>query len=112
MAQDLNANLFTYFDVHKVLRLVEFYPNDLSRNGMLRFETELDNYIDDLRKDDSFKGDLVDLSRKLVEIERDKVYGLVQSLRKLVFILPVATTSIERAFSAMKFVKNVKKQDE
>lgn len=56
---------------------MEFYPNDLSRNGMLRFETELDNYIDDLRKDDSFKGNLVDLSCKLIEIERDKVYGLV-----------------------------------
>jgi len=69
---------------------------------------QLDNYIDDLRKDDSFKelNNLVDLSVKLVETQRDKVYDLVYLLLKLVLILPVATASVERAFSAMNSVKN------
>ena len=62
------------------------------------FEMQFDNYIDDLRKDDSFKdlNNLVDLLVKLVETHMDKVYDLVHLL-----LLPVATVSVERAFSAM-----------
>jgi hypothetical protein len=43
---------------------------------------------------------------KLVEINRHNIYDLVYLLLKLVLILPVATTSVERAFSMMIFVKN------
>ena len=89
-------------------RLAEFYPDDIPSNAFQRLEMQLDNYIDDLRKDDSFKdlNNLVDLSVKLVETQRDKVYDLVYLLLKLVLILPVATASVERAFSAMNSVKN------
>jgi hypothetical protein len=73
-----------------------------------KLETQLDNYIDDVRKDDSFKdlNNLVDLSAKLVQRNRDKVYDLVYLLLKLVLTLPVTTTSVERAFSAMNLVKS------
>jgi hypothetical protein len=73
-----------------------------------RLETQLDNSIDDVRKDDSFKclNNLVDLSVKLVETNRDQVYDLVYLLLKLVLTLPVTTTSVERAFSAMNLVKS------
>lgn len=69
---------------------------------------QLDNYIDDLRNDDMFKdlNNIVDLSVKLVKTQRDQVYDLVYLLLKLVLILPVATASVERAFSAMNSVKN------
>ena len=55
-----------------------------------------------------FKGlnNLVDLSVKLVETKRDKVYHWVYLLIKLVLLLPVATASVERIFSAMTFIKN------
>jgi hypothetical protein len=69
---------------------------------------QLDNYIDDMRKVDSFQSinNLVDLSVKFVETNRHNVYNLVYLLLKLVLILPVTTTSVERAFSMMDFVKN------
>jgi hypothetical protein len=74
----------------------------------LRLEKQLNNYIDDMRKEDSFQGinNLVDLSVKLVETNMNNVYDLVYLLLKLVLILPVATISVERAFLMMNFVKN------
>ena len=69
---------------------------------------QLNNYIDDVRKDDSFKSfnNLVDISAKLVETNKDKVYDLVYLLLKLVLIQKVATGSVERAFSTMNSVKS------
>jgi hypothetical protein len=70
---------------------------------LLRHEIQLDNYIDDMRREGIFQGinNLVDLSVKLVKTNRHNVYVLVYLLLKLVLILPVATTSVERAFSMM-----------
>jgi hypothetical protein len=63
------------------------------------------NYIDDVRQDDSFKSldNIVDLSVKLIKITRHKVYDMVYELLKLVLLLPVATASVERVFSATVF---------
>ena len=74
---------------------------------MLNLELQLDNYIDVMRQDDNCKGtnNLVDLSIKLVETKRDKIYDMVYLLLKLVLMLPVTTTSVERAFSAMTIIK-------
>ena len=57
------SNSFASFDAQKVRRLAEFYPNDLKVHDLLKLELQLDNYIDDVRQDDSFKGieNLVDL---------------------------------------------------
>jgi hypothetical protein len=95
------SNSFASFDAHKVHRLAEFYPNDFSSSNLLRLEMQLDNYIDNMRREDSFEG-----INKLVEINRHNVYYSVYLLLKLVLILPVATASVERAFSMMNFVKN------
>ncbi|XP_062186668.1 uncharacterized protein LOC133890251 [Phragmites australis] len=102
------ANSFASFDVDKVRRLAEFYPNDISSTDLIRLEMQLDNYIDDMKRDDSFKGidNLVQLSIKLVETKKHKVYDLVYLLLKLVLLLPVATASVERVFSAMSLVKS------
>jgi hypothetical protein len=48
----------------------------------------------------------VDLSVKLVEIKRYKVFDIVCLLLTLVLLLQVATTSVERPFYAMNLVKN------
>ena len=48
---------------------------------------------------------LVDLSVKLVETKRDKVYHCVYILTKLVLLLPVAT-QVLKYFLAMTFIKN------
>jgi hypothetical protein len=81
---------------------------------LLKLDLQLDNYIDGIREDDRFKDitDLMDLSVKLVEIKRHKVFDMIYLLLKLVLLLPVATTSVERAFSAMSLVKTkFEKQD-
>ncbi|XP_004986856.1 zinc finger MYM-type protein 1-like [Setaria italica] len=101
------SNSFESFDAQKLRRLAKFYPKDFSNNNLLRLELQLDNYIDDIRKDDRFKGldNIVDLSFKLVQTKRHKVYDMVYELLKLVLLLPVATASVERVFSAMVLVK-------
>jgi hypothetical protein len=102
------SNSLASFDDHKVRRLAEFYPSDFSSSDLLRHEMQLDNYIDDMRREDSFQGinNLVDPSVKLVEANRQNIYDLVYLLIKLVLILPVATPSVQKAFSTMNFVKN------
>ncbi|XP_047257523.1 zinc finger MYM-type protein 1-like [Capsicum annuum] len=51
-------------------------------------------------------GGLGELSRKLVETKKHLTYPLVFLLVKFALLLPVATASVERAFSAMKYIKN------
>ncbi|XP_066324330.1 uncharacterized protein [Miscanthus floridulus] len=70
------ADSFASFDANKVHRLAKFYPNDFSSSDLLRLDLQLETFIDDMRKDEMFKGlnNLVDLSVKLVETKRDKVY--------------------------------------
>jgi hypothetical protein len=41
----------------------------------------------------------------MVEIERHIVFPLVYHIIELALLLPVATTTVERAFSAMKIIK-------
>jgi hypothetical protein len=62
------SHSFASFDAQKVRRLAEFYPNDFSNNNLLQLELQLDNYIDDVQRDERFQGleNIVDLSVKLV----------------------------------------------
>ena len=78
----------------------------------MKFDLHLDNYIDDVRQNDSFKGlvDLVDLSLKLVQTNRHRLYDMVYMLLKLVWLLMIAMTSvIGRVFSTMTSVKTKKR---
>ena len=61
--------------------------------------------MEDMRRDSGFQNlqDLSSLSMTLVETKRDVTYPL--SI-KLILILPVATTNVERVFYGMTFVKN------
>ncbi|XP_066316431.1 uncharacterized protein [Miscanthus floridulus] len=98
---------FASFDAQKLCRLAEFYPNDFSNNNLVQLELQLDNYIDDMKRTECFQGldNIVDLSVKLVDTNRHKVYDMVYSLLKLVLLLSVATASVERVFSALVIVK-------
>ena len=42
----------------------------------------------------------------MVETNKDVIYPLIYLLVKLVLTLPVATATVERSFSAMKYIKN------
>jgi hypothetical protein len=102
------SHSFASFDAQKVRRLAEFYPNDFSNNNLLQLELQLDNYIDDVQRDERFQGleNIVDLSVKLVETKRHKVYDMVYLVLKLVLLLPVATASVERVFSVLVIMKS------
>ena len=49
--------------------------------------------------------DLGNLAVKMVQTGRNTVFPLVYRLIELALILPVATASVERAFSAMNIIK-------
>ena len=91
-------NSFASYDAHKIMRLAEFYPKDISSTDLIRLEFQLGTFIDDMRRDDRFKclKSLGELSVKLVETQKHVLYDLVYLLLKMVLILPVATTSVER----------------
>jgi hypothetical protein len=101
------SNFFASFHAYKVRKLADFYPNDMSSTDLLQLDLQLDSYIDGIREDDRFKDitNLVDLSVKLAETKRHKVFDMVYLLLKLILLLPVATSSVERTFSAMSLVK-------
>ena len=86
--------------------LTKFYPKKFSSVELIRLELQLDNFIDDMRKDDRFKGlnNFGELFIRLVETNKHVIYDLVYLLLKLVLILPVATASVERVFSALCLV--------
>ena len=46
-------------------------------------------------------------AKLMVRTKKDLAFSLVYRLLKLILVLPVATASIERCFSAMKIVKTI-----
>jgi hypothetical protein len=98
---------FAAFDVKKLLRMVELYPNDFVDVPEVVVRHQLRTYVRDVRADSNFaklKG-LPDLCAKLVETKKCNTFDIVYKLLKLALVLPVATASVERVFSAMNLVK-------
>jgi len=102
------SNSFVSFDAQKILKLATFYPKDFPSSALRTLEIQLGTYIEDVRMDDRFEGlnNLGELSNKLVDTKKHELYGLVYLVLKLALILPVATASVERVFSALCLVKN------
>ncbi|XP_031378142.1 zinc finger MYM-type protein 1 [Punica granatum] len=99
---------FASFDKSKLIQLARFYPSEFSEVDIQLLDNQLETYILDMRSHEEFLNleNIGDLSQKLVATRRHIVYPLVYLLMKLALILPVATASVERIFSAMKIVKN------
>jgi hypothetical protein len=101
-------NIFVSFNKEKLLRLAQFYSNDFLAIQLITLDNQLETYIFDMRSSDEFatlKG-IGQLAKKMVEIKKDVVHPLVYSLVTLSLVLPIATATVERAFSAMNIVKN------
>ncbi|KAH9737434.1 TTF-type domain-containing protein [Citrus sinensis] len=96
------------FNKQKLLRLAQLYPNEFSTIDIMALGTQLDTYILDMRTSGEFSElkDIGDLVKQMVETKRHNVYPLVYLLITLALTLPVATASVERAFSAMNILKN------
>ncbi|XP_041999757.1 uncharacterized protein LOC121749234 [Salvia splendens] len=101
-------NHFSNFNVDKLVHLATLYPEDFSSMELNLLTKQLQSFVSDVRRDTRFSDveDLGTLSKKMVETMKDKIFQLVYRLIKLVLLLLVATSSVERVFSAMKFVKS------
>ncbi|PIA31127.1 hypothetical protein AQUCO_05200016v1 [Aquilegia coerulea] len=102
------AKSFSAFDKKKLVQLATFYEVDFSSLDLLVLDDQLDMYYLDMTKNIEFSGlnEIGKLSIKMVETKKSLVYPQVYRLITLALILPVATATVERAFSAMKLVKS------
>ncbi|XP_061376189.1 uncharacterized protein LOC133318213 [Gastrolobium bilobum] len=100
---------FASFNKEKLIEFARFYPLEFNELADIPFlSSSLGNFIVDVRADSDFVNleRISDLALKMVEKRKDIVYPLVYLLIKLALVLPVATASVERVFSAMTFVKD------
>ncbi|XP_075649812.1 uncharacterized protein LOC142620306 [Castanea sativa] len=102
------SNSFVAFDKEKLIHLAKFYPYDFPGTDILALDSQLQNFICDMRNNDLFlelQG-VSELGEKLVSTRKHETYPLVYLLVKLALTLSVATATVERSFSAMKYIKN------
>nr|XP_016481252.1 PREDICTED: uncharacterized protein LOC107802297 [Nicotiana tabacum] len=100
---------FSSFDINKILMMAELYPDNFDENIMVTLKNQLETYIVDIRDvDERFSNlqGLVDLSETLVKTKKHLNYPFVFRLVKFALLLPVATATVERTFSAMKLIKS------
>ncbi|KAM1978743.1 hypothetical protein ACFX16_015403 [Malus domestica] len=85
----------------------QLYPQDFDCMDLMNLPIQLDNYIHDMKMHSEFSSlrGITDLAKELVKTGRCESYMLVYKLLTLALVLPIATVSVERAFSAMKIVK-------
>jgi hypothetical protein len=95
-------------DRDKLIKLAQFYPNDFSKTKINNLPLALKFFLTDVRMNKKFKKvkSLADLSIMIVKEKIQNRHVVVYKLLKLVLVLPVATASVERIFSAMNYVKN------
>lgn len=98
---------FGGFDPLKLMKLIEFYPNDFWLADEIALEYELIICIDNVKVDERFDNlnDISDFSRMLVETKKYYYYALVDRLVKLSLVLFVATAIVDRCFSVKKLGK-------
>ncbi|KAH7688594.1 P-loop containing nucleoside triphosphate hydrolase protein [Dioscorea alata] len=98
---------FSKFNIHKLLRLAEMYPEDFSMTERMMLKDQLATFIYDVRHDDDFAniGDLGGFAMKMVDTDKCAILPLVYHLIELALVLPVATARVERPFLAMNVVK-------
>jgi hypothetical protein len=98
---------FDDFDIEKLMSLAKLYPHDFDSGNLSDLNHELGNYIYDVRDDERFSNleTIAQLSERMVNTNKYERFPMVYRLLKLVLVLPVATATVERCFSAMKFVK-------
>ncbi|PNX72121.1 zinc finger MYM-type protein 1-like [Trifolium pratense] len=99
---------FFAFDKEKLINMARFYPSEFSSVELIGLDNQLENYIMDVRSSEQFSNlhGISDLSGMMVETKKHIAYPMVYLLLKLALLLPVATATVERSFSAMNFVKN------
>ncbi|KAL6565269.1 hypothetical protein OROGR_002220 [Orobanche gracilis] len=100
-------NSFSNYSSSGLVRLAELYPQDFSVNDRMEFKEQLKMWISEMRENALFSKleNVRELASKMVEVVFHTTFDVVYLLIKLALVLPVATASVERAFSAMNIVK-------
>ncbi|KAH0713615.1 hypothetical protein KY289_009574 [Solanum tuberosum] len=109
MASLSPVDSFANFHKDRIMKLAEYYPSEFGDKELRELNFQLDDFIVYAQKCDSkflnLKG-IKDLAKVMIETKLDQTWSLVYLLVKLTLIIPVATASVERAFSSMKYIKN------
>jgi hypothetical protein len=97
------------FKVETLVNLAKSYPDNFNSIQLKDLAHKLPLYIDNLRADERFVSlnTISELAKLMVSTKKHLAFSLVYQLLKLVLVLPVATASVQRFFSAMKIVKTV-----
>jgi hypothetical protein len=92
---------FARFNVNKLAWLTEI---DYEREHI---QDALELFLIHMKRVEDFRDclDIASLAKKMVELERHIMFPTVYRLIELAMLLPVATATVERAFSAMKIIK-------
>nr|AWA44844.1 zinc finger MYM-type protein 1-like isoform X2 [Saccharum spontaneum] len=98
-------NSFAAFE--SLMELAKAYPDDFDPSDLDDLIIDLNLYIDNLRADARFAqvATISELGKMMVDTSKHLSFPLVYRLLKLVLVLPIATASVERIFSAVKIVK-------
>ncbi|KAH0642298.1 hypothetical protein KY290_033900 [Solanum tuberosum] len=109
MASLSPVDSFANFHKDRIMKLAEYYPSEFGDKELRELNFQLDDFIVYAQKCDSkflnLKG-IKDLAKVMIETKLDQTWSLVYLLVKLTLIIHVATASVERAFSSMKYIKN------
>ncbi|CAD6250308.1 unnamed protein product [Miscanthus lutarioriparius] len=98
---------FARFDVEKIARLTDIYDQDFSIVDRDSIRDQLETFIVHVKRIDDFKSchDLGRLATEMVATKKHITFPLIYRIIELALILPVATSLVERAFSAMHLIK-------
>jgi len=101
------TNSFSNFDKDKILRLARLYPKDFGDLAIEELACELDTLIANVHNDVRLSNmiGLVEFFRKLVQTKKHLSSPHLHLLLKLTLILSMSTTTVERVFSTIKFIK-------
>ena len=98
-------NSFSNFDANKLVRLAEIYAVDFDVGDLL--PGQLRGFVSRARRTQDFLGctELGKVAEIMVKTNMHTSYKLVYRFIELILILPVATASVERIFSALNIIK-------
>ncbi|XP_049356325.1 uncharacterized protein LOC125820946 [Solanum verrucosum] len=109
MASLSPVDSFANFYKDRIMKLVEYYPSEFGDKELRELNFQLDDFIVYAQKCDNkflnLKG-IKDLAKVMIETKLDQTWSLVYLLVKLTLIILVATASVGKAFSSMKYIKN------
>ncbi|KAG2574030.1 hypothetical protein PVAP13_7KG294901 [Panicum virgatum] len=100
-------NSFSNFNVDKLMRLAEIYAEDFDIGELTLLPNQLKSFVNRARRTQEFLGcsEHGKVAEIMVKTTMNTSYELVYRLIELTLILPVATASVERIFSAMSLIK-------